>query len=232
MSATNVQWLQELREAATNNDWDGFRDTLSAWRGEEQDNEWLTAGIHLAHSLVGDDVSDDDREALRKIDQRAFEQVSALDSLRSGGTETVRDMIADEISRNPRDSAWLSAYRCVIGETDDPENFLFTLEQLVAGCVMRDSQIQSMAERDSKTPAETLGDHTDRMWDELEELSNRVGLGAIRGVRALADDGAWVVVSDGQDPPKLASVVVSSPEAMNETVARAYHAIEGPEAGE
>lgn len=232
MSPTNERWLHELREAATNNDWDGFRDTLTAWREEEPDNEWLTAGIQLAHSLAGDAVSDDDCEALKKTDQRTFEQVAAITSIRSGDAEAARDAIACEISRNPRDSAWVSAYKSVIGEADDAQNHLFTLEQLIAGCVMRDSQVLSMAEQDTGIPAETLVDRTDRMWDELEEFSNRVGLGTIRGFRAVADDGAWVVASDGQDPPKLASAVVSSPEAVNECAARAQYAIEGLEAGE
>ena len=232
MSEAVGKHLESLRAAADSGRWDAFEQVFKTWAAEEPANAWVQAGLAAAGVLNGGEVDDTQRESLAHLDERLLNQVEALASLRAGRAQDARDRIVAEAAHGVRAAAWVDAYRCVTQGTEDGNRHLFAAPHLVAGCIVRDGQIQSMAAKGSRMSADSLGHRSDQIWGEIIKLSQRVDIGSVRSMQLVADDGGWVLVSDEAEVPRLATALVAAPVALDEAMARAQAAVVDPEASD
>jgi hypothetical protein len=230
MSEVVTERIQALRDAIQRADWNDFEKQLSSPGENPPSESWISAGRALAAVARGEQPSDSDMMNTRAVDERLRDQIKTLADLASGDTEAARAGIVRELTYGTRSTAWHVAYQDITSGADDMRRHLFSSPDLVAGCVLQDGQIQSMAAKGSRMSADSLGHNTDQIWNDVTQLNKRVNLGAVCSMVVSAEDGAWVMVSDDNDPPQLVTALVAAPSGIDEATARAQVVIANPEA--
>lgn len=213
--------IQSLRDAINSDDWDAFDALLDSWADGELDAAWIDAGKVLSRLARREVLSGDDRKIVVAVDERLGRQVGAIDDLNGNRVDDAQDAIVAEIASGTDDIDWLEAYWTVSSTPDDPIKALYSAPNLVAACVLEKGEVKSMTAKGSRMSADSLGQWTTTIWDEVEKLNSQIPIGNVRSIQVAAEDGGWIVVRDSDDPEYLVTALVAAPSAAAEAYARA-----------
>lgn len=229
MTVSAEERVLALREAVERGDWGSFDATLESWPDDAPDAAWKDVGKSIAHLARGESLSESDLRAVTEADERLGQQVTAIDGLIAGNTDIARDAIVAELANGAKEPEWIEAYRSTTSATEDAKQVLYNSPHLVAACVLSEGDVKSMAAKGSRMSADSLGQWTDAIWNEIRKLNKQIPIGKVRSMQVAAEDGGWVMVSDGNDPALLVTALVAAPTAAAEVFARANAVVAMPE---
>ncbi len=229
MTVSAEERVLALKEAIERGDWDSFDATLESWPDDSPDAVWKEVGSSIAQLARGKSLSESDLRKVAETDERLGQHVSAIDALVTGNTDTAREAIVSELADGASDPEWIEAYCSVTTTKEDAKQALYNSPHLVAACVVSDGDVKSMAAKGSRMSADSLGQWTDAIWNEVRKLDKQIPIGNVRSMQVAAEDGAWVVVSDGSEPALLVTALVAAPAAASEAFARAKVVVAMPE---
>jgi len=229
MAVSVSRRIAALQSAASAERWDEFADAMRAWAEEEPDNPWVQAGLVVAEAAQGN-AQADAAERVRLLDARLADQIALLVDLRAGRRSEACGTITRELAFGNREPALMDAYRWVEPGLAEPVKYFFSTPHLVAGCVLSDGQITSMAAKGSRMSADSLGHHSSQMWSDILKLAKRIDIGIPHSAQVVGKDGAWVLTAASDEPSRLVTALVAVGAQAEEAAARAQAISMEPEA--
>ena len=228
MAGSVNERLAALQAAVDAANWDAFEEAIRSWVTEQPDHPWLTAGLELATAVRGGDTAGA-LAALSSLDARLIDLVSLVSALRAGDRAAARPLIVQEIAAGNPDNSLLAAFRWAEPGLAEPVKYLFSTPHLVAGCILKNGQITSMAAKGSRMSADSLGQRTDQIWSDLGKLNARIDVGIVESVEVRGQDGGWVLAATADGEPKFATALTAVSSIADEALARAQVVVAGLE---
>lgn len=229
MTVSAEERVLSLKEAIERGDWESFEETLESWSDDSPDAAWKKVGRSITRLGRGESLSESDLSAVVEVDERLGIQVAAIDDMIAGRTDKANKSIVAELANGTKDSEWIEAYRSTTSAAEGSKQALYNSPHLVAACVLSEGEVKSMAAKGSRMSADSLGQWTAAIWDEIEKLNRQIPIGKVQSMQVAAEDGGWVVVSDGNEPALLVTALVAAPTASVEAYARAKAVAAMPE---
>ena len=102
---------------------------------------------------------------------------------------------------------------------------MFATPHLVSGCIIEDHEVVSMATKGSRMSVDSLAFHAEAMLDDFNALSKRINIGVLRNIVVVAEDGGWVLTSNGEEPARVATALLAASPMTDFADARAKNAV-------
>ena len=226
MPEETLRRLQSLREAASEARWEDFSTIINTWADEEADNVWLRAGRVIADAACGQEVDSDRVSAmLQPVDKRLLNIVEMLNDLRADRRARVRQRVFAESAIADGEQVWIDVLRELDPHDGEDSRHLFATSHLVAGCIMRDDQVISMAVKGSRMTVDILAFQTNLIQEQLDKLLKRIDIGDVKYIHVVGEDGGWIMGKSREDSPRVASALIAAPPMTDTAAARTQVAL-------
>ena len=227
MAVPSQELVTQLRVAHSEGNWQDVASILRQWADENTDDPAARAAGVVAACLSDEDTDPDYISAtLEGYDQRLLNMVELLRDLRAGRTQKARQRAVEEVASGGGQAGWLGVLGMLDPDNGEPARHLFGTPHLVSGCVMENHEVVSMATKGSRMSVDSLAFQANAVLDGFDSLSRRIDIGTVRNIVVVAEDGGWVLASDGGEPSRIASALVAASPMTGYADARAQNAVQ------
>ena len=218
--------LDDLRTAASEDNWDDFARIVEEMAALAPDDRILKTGRVIAQVARDEDVDPDMAAALLEtVDARLLNLVNMRIDYLNGNANRARQRMVQEAAVCLVSNEHRRILQAVDPDNGEPARHMFSTPHLVAGCVMEGDDVVSMATKGSRMTVDSLAFETALIVEQTKSYSNRVDIGKVRSIHVTGEDGGWVMASNGREPERLVAALLAASPMTDMASARAQAAL-------